>query len=47
MTLREALGSHLLEEIRSLHGKLDESRGGCVLFENREMVKNAIKDYQR
>lgn len=47
MTLREALGSHLLEEIRSLHGKLDESRGGCVLFENREIVKNAIKDCQR
>jgi len=42
-TLTEALNSPLLKEIRDLHGLLKEHKGGCALFENREMVEKLIK----
>jgi len=43
MTLKEALSSPLLKEIRDLHGVLKEHKGGCALFENRERVEKLIK----
>jgi len=43
MTLKEALSSPLLKEIRDLHGVLKEHKGGCALFENRETVEKLIK----
>jgi len=39
MTLRQALGSKLLETIRANHDKLGETKGGCALWENREWVR--------
>lgn len=38
MSLREALGSSFLETIRENAGKLNESSGGCTLWENRDWV---------
>lgn len=43
VTLKEALNSPLLKEIRDLHGLLKEHKGGCALFENREIVEKLIK----
>lgn len=43
LTLKEALSSPLLSKIRSLHGLLQEHKGGCALFENREIVEKALK----
>ena len=43
VTLEEALNSSLLEKVRSIHEILKEHKGGCALFENREMVKRSIK----
>lgn len=43
LTLKEALTSPLLSEIRSMHGLLEEHKGGCTLFENREIVESVLK----
>ena len=43
ITLKEALNSPLLKEVRDLHGVLKEHKGGCALFENRELVEKLIK----
>lgn len=43
MTLEEALNSPLLDEIRSFHGLLQEHKGGCALFDNKELLENTIK----
>lgn len=45
MTLKEALSSPLLREIRSIHELLKEHKGGCALFENKETVEEALKQY--
>ncbi len=37
-SLKEALSSVFLRKIRENHGMLDESKGGCALWENREWV---------
>ncbi|HRR54370.1 MAG TPA: radical SAM protein [Candidatus Methanomethylicus sp.] len=37
-SLKEALSSEFLRKIRENHGMLDESKGGCALWENREWV---------
>lgn len=37
-SLKEALSSEFLREIRANRGKLKETRGGCALWENREWV---------
>ncbi len=41
-SLKEALNSPILSEIRSLHGLLKEHKGGCTLFDNREMVEKIL-----
>lgn len=43
MSLKEALKSRLLQGIRENHHLLEESEGGCSLYENPDFVKN-IKD---
>lgn len=42
-TLKEALKSPLLSEIRGIHGLLKEHKGGCALFENKEIVESVLK----
>lgn len=42
ISLKEALQSDLLYEIRSNHDKLTESKGGCTLWENKNWVENII-----
>ena len=41
-SLREALGSEFLGELRRNRDKLAESRGGCALWANREWVRSLI-----
>lgn len=43
ITLREALQSDLLKTIRDNRSQLDDSKGGCTLWENREQVAALIK----
>ena len=43
ITLREALQSDLLKTIRENSSQLDDSKGGCTLWENREQVAALIK----
>ncbi len=43
MSLKEALESKLLREIRENHHMLTESRGGCALVENKEWVESLLK----
>ncbi len=38
-SLKEALGSRLLKEIRENHHMLEETSGGCALWRNREWVQ--------
>ena len=40
--LKEALRSDLLRKIRDDHEKLEETRGGCALWENREWVRGLL-----
>jgi MoaA/NifB/PqqE/SkfB family radical SAM enzyme len=40
--LKEALRSRLLSEIRENHDKLEETRGGCALWENRDWVRGLL-----
>lgn len=40
--LKEALRSKLLQEIRENHDKLEETRGGCALWENRDWVRGLL-----
>jgi len=42
-TLKEALQSRLLKEIRENQSLLDESEGGCSLWANREWVESLLK----
>lgn len=42
MPLKDALKSKLLEEIRNNSHKLDESKGGCSLWNNREWVQSLL-----
>lgn len=44
MSLREALGSKLLKEIRENHHMLEETSGGCALWRNREWVKELMNN---
>lgn len=41
-SLKEALKSDLLKEIRQNHHLLAEEHGGCALWENRELVKSML-----
>ncbi|NQT67039.1 MAG: radical SAM protein [Actinobacteria bacterium] len=43
MTLKEALKSRLLKEIRKNQSMLDESEGGCSLWANRKWVETLLK----
>jgi MoaA/NifB/PqqE/SkfB family radical SAM enzyme len=42
MTLKQALKSKLMEEIRLNHNELTQARGGCALNENREWVQSLM-----
>lgn len=42
VTLEKALSSPLLAKVRSIHELLKEHKGGCTLFENREMVEKIL-----
>lgn len=44
MKLKDALKSPVLKEIRELHGTLENHKGGCTLFENKEAVDRFIKN---
>lgn len=46
LTLKEALKSPLLNEIKSMHGLLKEHKGGCALFENKALVEEITKNYE-
>jgi MoaA/NifB/PqqE/SkfB family radical SAM enzyme len=41
--LKDALKSELLAKIRQNHHMLEETRGGCALWENREWVRGLLK----
>jgi MoaA/NifB/PqqE/SkfB family radical SAM enzyme len=43
MSLKEALASPLLSAIRKNHKHLEESGGGCTLWNNREWVNSLVK----
>lgn len=43
ISLKEALKSKLMEDIRQNHDQLKESKGGCALNENREWVEKLMK----
>ena len=43
VTLKEALQSRLLKEIRKNQSMLDESEGGCSLWANRKWVESLLK----
>lgn len=40
--LKDALNSPILGEIRGLHELIKEHKGGCALFDNRELVKEKL-----
>ncbi|NTV90811.1 MAG: radical SAM protein, partial [Clostridiales bacterium] len=42
-SLREALQSELLMKVRENHEKLNETAGGCALWDNREWVQSLLK----
>ena len=46
LPFREALRSELLEKIRRSHGMLNETRGGCALWNNREWVRGMLQNGQ-
>lgn len=43
MSLKDALQSELLRRIRDNHEQLRETRGGCALWENRELVERLVR----
>ena len=43
VSLKDALRSDFLRKIRENREKLDETKGGCALWENREWVKSLLK----
>lgn len=45
-TLKEALESKFLREIREHHGQLMETAGGCALWEQREWVQSLLSHVQ-
>ncbi|MCX7773527.1 MAG: radical SAM protein [Clostridia bacterium] len=47
VSLREALKSPFLKEIREYHGRLSEHEGGCALWENREWVDKTLERIQK
>jgi len=47
VSLRDALGSRLLQVIREHGGELEESTGGCTLWENRAWVASTLAELQR
>ena len=44
MSLKDALSSKLLEQIRQNHDKLTETKGGCALWTNKEWVQSIMDD---
>ncbi|HYH02224.1 MAG TPA: radical SAM protein [Bacillota bacterium] len=46
ITLQDALQSKFLEQIRGNHEQLQETAGGCALWENREWVSSLLSDKQ-
>jgi MoaA/NifB/PqqE/SkfB family radical SAM enzyme len=44
VTLREALRSTFMENIRNNHEMLSEDTGGCALFKNKEWVKQLAEE---
>jgi MoaA/NifB/PqqE/SkfB family radical SAM enzyme len=42
--LKDALGSEFLKKIRENHESLNETKGGCALWENRQWVASLLKD---
>lgn len=43
MKLKDALNSPILSEIRDLHTLIKDHKGGCALFDNRELVNEKLK----
>ena len=43
-SLKQALQSKMLKEIRDNHHMLKESRGGCALIENKEWIETLLSD---
>lgn len=46
ISLKDALQSEFLDEIRKNHDKLSEHEGGCALWENREWVSSLLHNFQ-
>ena len=46
ISLKEALKSEFLNNIRQEHGKLTETRGGCALWNNRDWVVSILNNTQ-
>jgi MoaA/NifB/PqqE/SkfB family radical SAM enzyme len=46
LPLRDALQSRFLERIRDNHGVLDDGKGGCALWEKRELVKTLLSSVE-
>jgi MoaA/NifB/PqqE/SkfB family radical SAM enzyme len=42
--LKDALGSEFLKKIRENHENLNETKGGCALWENRQWVASLLKE---
>ena len=45
LSLKDALQSELLKEIRQNHEKLTETKGGCALWENREWIDSLRREH--
>lgn len=43
MSLRDALKSPMIKKIRDNHHLLEESKGGCALYENKEWIKELTR----
>jgi MoaA/NifB/PqqE/SkfB family radical SAM enzyme len=43
-SLKDALGSKFLKQIRENHENLKETKGGCALWENRQWVASLLKE---
>lgn len=46
-SLEEALQSKFFKSIRENHHKLEESNGGCALWENQEWVKSLLQEHKK
>jgi MoaA/NifB/PqqE/SkfB family radical SAM enzyme len=47
ISLKEALSSPVLSEIRDLHTLIKDHKGGCALFDNRELVNKKLNIQQK